>query len=123
MNQNELQNTVLCGDALEVLKTLPDECVQMCVTSPPYDVYKRQVKEQFDKPDGIQAYHGYLSFKETDLTPELAQHIGMEFANSVWGKRHQVLVTCARNMNTPLPMATWTLPWCSTIRSVRAWAA
>ena len=41
------------------------------------------VKEQFDKPDGIQAYHGYLSFKETDITPELAQHIGMEFANSV----------------------------------------
>lgn len=38
MNQNELQNTVLCGDALEVLKTLPDECVQMCVTSPPYTV-------------------------------------------------------------------------------------
>lgn len=36
MNQNELQNTVLCGDALEVLKTLPDEYVQMCVTSPPY---------------------------------------------------------------------------------------
>lgn len=36
MNQDELQNTVLCGDALEVLKRLPDECVQMCVTSPPY---------------------------------------------------------------------------------------
>ena len=41
------------------------------------------VKEQFDKPDGIQAYHGYLSFKETDITPELAQHIGMEFAKRV----------------------------------------
>ena len=36
MNQDELQNTVLCGDALEVLKRLPDEYVQMCVTSPPY---------------------------------------------------------------------------------------
>ena len=24
------------------------------------------VKEQFDKPDGIQAYHGYLSFEETE---------------------------------------------------------
>ena len=36
MNQDELQNTVLCGDALEMLKTLPDEYVQMCVTSPPY---------------------------------------------------------------------------------------
>lgn len=27
---------VLCGDALEVLKTLPPESVNMCVTSPPY---------------------------------------------------------------------------------------
>ena len=29
MNQDELQNTVLCGDALEMLKRLPDECVQI----------------------------------------------------------------------------------------------
>jgi len=29
-------NTIHCGDALEWLKTLPDECVQCCVTSPPY---------------------------------------------------------------------------------------
>ena len=55
------------------------------------------VKEQFDKTDGIQAYHGYLSFKETDITPKLAQHIGMEFANSVWGKKYQVLVTTHLN--------------------------
>src|SRR5438552_1843850 len=25
-----------CGDCLEILKTLPDQSVQMCVTSPPY---------------------------------------------------------------------------------------
>lgn len=55
------------------------------------------VKEQFGKPDGIQAYHGYLSFKETDITPELAQKIGMEFAERVWGKRHQVIVTTHLN--------------------------
>lgn len=29
-------DTILRGDALAVLKTLPDECVQACVTSPPY---------------------------------------------------------------------------------------
>lgn len=29
-------DTVLCGDSLEVLKTLPDESVHCCVTSPPY---------------------------------------------------------------------------------------
>lgn len=28
--------TVLCGDVLEQLRTLPDESVQCCVTSPPY---------------------------------------------------------------------------------------
>lgn len=27
---------VICGDAREVLRTLPSECVQCCVTSPPY---------------------------------------------------------------------------------------
>lgn len=29
-------NVCLVGDALEQLATLPDECVQMCATSPPY---------------------------------------------------------------------------------------
>jgi DNA modification methylase len=30
------RNTIFCGDALQVLKTLPDACVQCVVTSPPY---------------------------------------------------------------------------------------
>ncbi|MCC8073947.1 MAG: relaxase/mobilization nuclease domain-containing protein [Clostridiales bacterium] len=55
------------------------------------------VKEHFQKEDGIQAYHGYISFKETDISPEMAQHIGMEFANEVWGKRFQVVVTTHLN--------------------------
>ena len=55
------------------------------------------VKEQYQKTEGIQAYHGYLSFKETDISPEMAQKIGMEFANEVWGKRFQVVVTTHLN--------------------------
>ena len=55
------------------------------------------VKEQYDKTDGIQAYHGYLSFKENEVTPEQAQQIGMEFANKMWGKRFQVVVTTHLN--------------------------
>ena len=54
-------------------------------------------KEEWDKNDGIQAYHGYLSFKEQDITPELAQKIGMEFAQKVWGERFQVVVTTHLN--------------------------
>ena len=29
-------DTILHGDSLEMLRTLPDECVQCCITSPPY---------------------------------------------------------------------------------------
>src|SRR3990167_10508239 len=29
-------NKIHCGDALTILKTFPDECVNCCVTSPPY---------------------------------------------------------------------------------------
>ncbi len=29
-------NKIINGDALEVLRTLPDECVDCCITSPPY---------------------------------------------------------------------------------------
>lgn len=55
------------------------------------------VKEQFAKTGGIQAYHGYLSFEETNITPEFAQKVGMEFANRVWGKRFQIVVSTHLN--------------------------
>lgn len=55
------------------------------------------VKQQFDKEDGIQAYHGYISFKEQNITPEFAQKVGMEFAKRVWGERFQVVVTTHLN--------------------------
>ena len=31
-----IENKIYHGDCLEVLKTFPDECINMCVTSPPY---------------------------------------------------------------------------------------
>lgn len=55
------------------------------------------IKQAYGKEDGIQAYHGYLSFKEQDISPSLAQKIGMEFAQEVWGDRFQVVVTTHLN--------------------------
>ena len=37
LDQMKIINTIICGDAVEVLKTLPDESVDLVVTSPPYD--------------------------------------------------------------------------------------
>lgn len=56
------------------------------------------VKEQYNKTDGIQAYHGYISFNDTDnISPDLAHQIGIEFANRVWGERFQIVVTTHLN--------------------------
>ena len=33
-------NTIICGDCLEVLKEMPDKCVDLCLTDPPYGIFK-----------------------------------------------------------------------------------
>lgn len=50
------------------------------------------VKMQYGKIDGILGYHGYMSFKPGEVTPELAHKIGIEAAKLIWGKRFQVVV-------------------------------
>lgn len=55
------------------------------------------VKKRYKKTDGIQAYHGYLSFKEQNISPQEAMQIGMEFAKKVWGDRFQVVVSTHLN--------------------------
>lgn len=59
------------------------------------------VKRSYAKADGIEAYHGYLSFKGQNITPELTMKIGTEFAQEVWGKRFQVLVTVHTDTEHP----------------------
>lgn len=59
------------------------------------------VKRSYAKADGIEAYHGYLSFKEQNITPELTMKIGTEFAQEIWGKRFQVLVTVHTDTEHP----------------------
>lgn len=50
------------------------------------------VKKRFGKNDGIVAFHGYQSFAENEVTPEIAHEIGVKLANELWGDRFQVIV-------------------------------
>lgn len=50
------------------------------------------VKRKFGKLDGTVAYHGYQSFKENEVTPEIAHEIGRTLADRLWGDRYQVIV-------------------------------
>lgn len=54
-------------------------------------------KLRFNKTDGIQAYHAYMSFPPDEVTPDLAHEIGLEFARRAWGDKYQVLVTTHLN--------------------------
>ena len=36
MDISDMRNQIICGDAIETLKAMADECVDCCVSSPPY---------------------------------------------------------------------------------------
>lgn len=50
------------------------------------------VKKRFGKEDGIVAFHGYQSFAEGEVTPDVAHEIGVRLAEELWGERFQVLI-------------------------------
>lgn len=67
-----------------------------CNVSNAYEEMK-QVKKAFQKESGIVAFHGYQSFKEGEVTPDIAHKIGVELATEMWGDKYQVIVTTHLN--------------------------
>lgn len=55
------------------------------------------VKRLYGKEKGILAFHGYQSFKEGEVTPEIAHEIGVILAEEMWGDRFQVVVSTHLN--------------------------
>jgi len=53
-------NTILTGNCAEVLNTLPEECVDLVVTSPPYDKLRDYNGFEFDHKAIIKALHRVL---------------------------------------------------------------
>lgn len=65
------------------------------------DIARQQmtmVKKQWRKEAGIIAFHGYQSFRPSEVTPKQAHDIGIKLANKLWGDRFQVVV--ATHLNT-----------------------
>lgn len=57
------------------------------------------VKKAYNKIDNIQGFHGYQSFKEGEVNPDIAHKIGIQLANEMWGDEFQVVVTTHLNTN------------------------
>ena len=56
------------------------------------------VKRQYNKTDGILAYHGFISFAEGEVTPRETLDIAKEYVNEVWGSDYQVLLAVHLNV-------------------------
>lgn len=68
-----------------------------CSENNPYDDIKF-TKEQYGKIDGILAFHGYQSFKEGEVTANIAHEIGVKFAEEMFGD-YEVVVATHQNTN------------------------
>ena len=54
-------------------------------------------KKLFNDESKILAFHGFQSFEEDEVSADLAHQIGIEFAEKMWGKRFEVIVTTHLN--------------------------
>jgi hypothetical protein len=74
---------------VEGINCLPETAIQEMILT----------KRQFFKEDGRLAYHGYLSFKPGEVTPQECQAIAVALAREMWGDRFQVVVTTHLDKN------------------------
>ena len=58
-----------------------------------------QTKQGYKKINGILGYHGFQSFREGEVTPELAHEIGVKLAEEMWGDRFEVIISTHLNTN------------------------
>jgi len=59
MNIQEFENRIINGDTLEILKEMPDNSIDMIITSPPYNVGMK-----YQITDDRQKYSNYLEYME-----------------------------------------------------------
>lgn len=60
-------NKVICGDCLEVLKELPDKCVDLVLTDPPYGI--KRDKQTMGRGGGIAKHIDYGAYNWDDEIP------------------------------------------------------
>lgn len=58
---------------------------------------KKFNKDKYSKNNKIVAFHGYKSFAEGEVIPEIAHEIGVKLAEEMWGDRFEVVVSTHLN--------------------------
>ena len=68
-----------------------------CIAHRPYEDMMF-TKRQYNKTDGIIAFHSYQSFKEEEITADIAHEIGIKLAEEMWPD-YEVIVATHQNTN------------------------
>lgn len=71
-------------------------CLNCCEDNPFDDM--KDTKDYYNKNNGVLAYHGYQSFKEGEVTADIAHEIGVKFAEEMF-KDYEVIVATHQNTN------------------------
>ena len=84
---------------LRMIRKQISRCMSAASTCPKQKAYEYMMatKRRYGKLGGNVAYHGYQSFKSSEVTPEEAHQIGLETARRMWGKDYEVVVTTHLN--------------------------
>ena len=88
-------NVVICGDCLPIMSDMPDKCVDLIVTDPPYGVRKEE--EWDNKEHFIECVNEWLSecrrisplviwFCAGAMIPEILKHRDDFFRLLIWNK-------------------------------------
>ena len=75
LNMNDIEkNTIINGNSLEVLKSLPDNSIDCCVTSPPYYALRSYapnlLRLKKDAPQWVVDRLNELNIKPYDFTKQ-----------------------------------------------------
>ena len=78
-----------------------ENCYVSGINCLPDSAYKDMMftKTEYDKKSGTLGYHAFQSFKEGEVTAELAHKIGIKLAQEMWGDRFEVVVATHQNTN------------------------
>lgn len=72
MKVDDIRNTVICADCLDIMKQLPDKCIDLVLTDPPYGIgenngqYKSRNKNRIDKRSGRPIIINHPGYKKSE---------------------------------------------------------
>ena len=68
MNEIEFENTIHVGECLSFLRSLPDACIDHCITDPPYNISGYDGKRKIGWLESNSTWKSEKNFKKIDAT-------------------------------------------------------